>query len=60
MGLGDFADKAKEALGSEKAEEPSDRIISRAADAAKKATGGKLDDRIDDAARKADEAIGNE
>ncbi|MFB2583166.1 Rv0909 family putative TA system antitoxin [Herbiconiux sp. P15] len=52
--------KVKDALKSEKAEEISDKLLDAAASAAKKATGGKHDAKIDEAKAKADRAIGNE
>ena len=53
-------DKVADALKSEKAEEISDKLLDTVADAAKKASGGKHDAKIDEAKAKADRAIGNE
>ncbi|MGO1769260.1 MAG: antitoxin [Microbacterium sp.] len=60
MGLGDFVDKAKDALTSDKAEEISDGLLDKASDAANKVTGDKYSDRIDGARDAADKRIGNE
>ena len=69
MGIDDITKKAQaflkdnkvqDALKSEKAEEISDKLLDTVADAAKKATGGKHDAKIDEAKAKADRAIGNE
>ena len=49
MGLDDLAKKAGDALSSDKAEAISDKALDAAAGAAKKATGGKYDDKIDTA-----------
>ena len=48
MGIGDLTSKAGEALGSDKA-----------ADAAKKATGGKFDSQVEAARDAADSKLGN-
>ncbi|MDO9398022.1 MAG: Rv0909 family putative TA system antitoxin [Herbiconiux sp.] len=53
-------DKVKQALKSEKAEDISDKLLDGVTAAAKKATGGKHDDKIDGARDKADRAVGNE
>ncbi|MFZ6991678.1 antitoxin [Curtobacterium sp. RRHDQ66] len=53
-------DKIEEAVKSEKAEEVSDKIIHGLADGIKKVTGGKFDDKIDDAAANVDKHVGNE
>lgn len=58
MGLGDLTNKATEALGSDKVESVSDAALDKAADAAKAATGGKLDSQIDAARKIADDKIG--
>lgn len=58
MGLDDLAKKATDALGSDKAEELSDKVLDAAADAAKKATGGKCDDQIDAARDTVDGKVG--
>lgn len=60
MGLGDFVDKAKDALNSDKAEEVSDNVLDKASDAANKVTGDKFSDKIDDARDAADKHIGND
>ena len=59
MGLGDLTKKASEALGSDKGEEISDKALDAAADAVKKATGGKYDDKVDSARDAADGKLGN-
>lgn len=53
-------DKIEEAVKSDKAEEVSDKIIHGLADGIKKVTGGKFDDKIDDAAANVDKHVGNE
>ncbi|WIE74885.1 Rv0909 family putative TA system antitoxin [Curtobacterium sp. MCSS17_007] len=52
--------KVQDALKSEQAEGVSDKVLGGVADAVKKATGGKYDDKIDDAREQADKRIGNE
>ena len=52
--------KVQDALQSEKAEDVSDKILGGVAEAVKKATGGKYDDKIDGAREQADKRIGNE
>jgi len=52
--------KVQDALKSEQAEGVSDRVLGGVADAVKKATGGKFDDKIDGAREQADERLGNE
>jgi hypothetical protein len=52
--------KVQDALKSEKAEEISDKLLDSVANAAKKATGGKHDAKIDQAKAKADKHVGNE
>ncbi|KTR54395.1 antitoxin [Curtobacterium oceanosedimentum] len=52
--------KVQDALKSEKAEDVSDKVLGGVADAVKKATGGKYDDKIDNARDAADERIGND
>ncbi|AIV40630.1 MULTISPECIES: antitoxin [unclassified Curtobacterium] len=52
--------KVQDALKSEKAEDVSDKVLGGVADAVKKATGGKYDDKIDAAREQADKRIGNE
>jgi hypothetical protein len=46
MGIGDFADTAKDALNSDAAAQFKDQGVDKAADAADKATGGKFSDQI--------------
>jgi hypothetical protein len=67
-GLDDIANKAKEflesdsvkkALKSEQAEDISDKLLDGVADAAKKVTGGKFDEQIEGARKKADGAVGD-
>jgi len=57
MGIGD---KAKDALGGEKAEQASDAGLDRASDMADEKTGGKHGDKLDQARDAADKKIGNE
>ena len=52
--------KVQDALKSEKAEGVSDKVLDGVADAVKKATGGKHDDKIDGARSTADKHLGNE
>ncbi|PZF58773.1 antitoxin [Curtobacterium sp. MCSS17_008] len=52
--------KVQDALKSEKAEGVSDKVLDGVADAVKKATGGKHDDKIDGARDQADKHIGNQ
>ena len=52
--------KVKDALNSEQAEGVSDKLLDGVAGAAKKATGGKFDDKIDGARDEADKRVGNE
>lgn len=52
--------KVQDALKSEQAEGVSDKILGGVADAVKKATGGKYDEKIDNAREQADKRIGNE
>ncbi|QTX05857.1 Rv0909 family putative TA system antitoxin [Agromyces archimandritae] len=53
-------DKVQDALKSEQAEDISDKIMDGVAGAAKKVTGGKFDEQIDDARENVDKHIGNE
>ena len=53
-------DKVKDALSSQQAEDISDKVLDGVADAAKKVTGGKFDDRIEDARDAADKRVGDE
>ena len=52
--------KVKDALSSEQAEGISDTLLDGVADAAKKATGGKFDDKIEGARDQADKRVGND
>ena len=51
--------KVKDALSSEQAEGISDKLLDGVADAAKKATGGKFDDKIEGARDQADKRVGD-
>ena len=51
--------KVQDALKSEQAEDVSDKILGGVADAVKKATGGKYDDKIDKAGDAADGKVGH-
>lgn len=55
MGLGDIADKGKDAM---KNEGTSDKALDGAEKAADKATGGKHDEQIDSARDQADKRVG--
>ena len=55
-GLGDLADKGKDAI---KNEGTSDKVLDGAENAADKATGGKHGDQIDSARDQADKRIGD-
>ena len=59
MGLGDLTSRAGEVLGSDKGEAVTDQALDKAADAAKKATGGKLDSQIEAARDVADSRLGS-
>lgn len=59
MGLGDLTSRAGEVLGSDKGEAVTDQALDKAADAAKKATGGKLDSQIEAARDAADSRLGS-
>lgn len=59
-GLGGFADKAKDALQSEQAEEISDNILDGAEDLANKVTDGKFADQVEGVRDEADKHVGNE
>jgi len=52
--------KVKDALSSEQAEGISDKLLDGVADAAKKATGGKFDDKIEGARDQADKRVGSD
>ncbi|QQD75468.1 antitoxin [Curtobacterium sp. YC1] len=52
--------KVQDALKSERAEGVSDKVLGGVADAVKKATGGKYDEKIDGARDAADKKLGNE
>ncbi|MGN6425258.1 Rv0909 family putative TA system antitoxin [uncultured Leifsonia sp.] len=53
-------DRVKDALSSQQAEDISDKVLDGVADAAKKVSGGKFDDRIEDARDAADKRVGDE
>ncbi|MCU1406898.1 MAG: antitoxin [Glaciihabitans sp.] len=68
-GLGDLGKKAqgllgdkrvKDALGSQKAEDISDKLLDSGSNAAKKASGGKFDSQIDGARDQGDKHVGNQ
>ena len=59
MGLDDLKAKAEGLASSEKVESVSDAALDKAADAAKKATGGKFDDKVDAARDAIDDKLGN-
>lgn len=52
--------KVKEALDSQQAEDISDKLLDRVADAASTVTGGTFDKQIDGAKNAADNAVGTE
>ena len=58
MDLGGLADKAKNALNSEKGEQQSDSVLDKAAQFADERTGGTHDAQIDKARELADQHIG--
>ena len=60
MGLDDLATKAGDARSSDMAEASSDKALDAAAGAAKTATGGKYDDKIDAARDAVDGKLGTE
>lgn len=60
MGLDDLKKKAEGVVSSDKVEETSDKVLDKAAEAAKKVTGGKFDSQVDSARDAADKAIGND
>jgi len=53
-------DKVKEALGSQKAEDVSDKLLDSLSDTVKKTSGGKFDGQIDGARDSADKKVGND
>ena len=53
-------DRVKDALSSQQAEDISDKVLDGVADAAKKVSGGKFDDRIEDARDAANKRVGDE
>lgn len=59
MGIDDLKSKAGGLLGSEKVESVSDTALDKAADAAKKATGGKFDSQVDATRDAIDAKLGN-
>ncbi|HLR44078.1 MAG TPA: Rv0909 family putative TA system antitoxin [Brevibacterium sp.] len=59
MGLGDFADKAKDAVSNnEKLQEAGEQGLDKAADAANNATGDKFSDQVDQGREAASDALG--
>lgn len=60
MGLGDIANKGKDALNGDKGEQISDQGLDRAADAAGKRAGEQHQDKVQQARDQADKRIGNE
>lgn len=60
MGLGDFADKAKDAVNSEQAEGVTDNALDKGADFANDKTGGKFEDQVNQGRDAADGKLGNE
>lgn len=60
MGLGDFADKAKDAVKSEKAEGVSDDVLDKGADFANDKTGGKFEDQVNQGRDAVDGQVGHE
>ena len=58
--LGGLGDKAKEAANSDKGEQATDAGLDKASDAASSASGGKFDEKIDDAGDAADKKIGDQ
>ncbi|MBE6482989.1 MAG: antitoxin [Actinomyces ruminicola] len=60
MGLDDLKKKAEGVVSSDRVEDVSDKVLDKAAEAAKKVTGGKFDSQVDSARDAADKAIGNE
>ncbi|GAB3617191.1 hypothetical protein GCM10027416_17480 [Okibacterium endophyticum] len=52
--------KVQDALKSERAEDISDRVLDGVADAANKVTGGKHEEKINDARESADKRIGDQ
>ncbi|MCK6209620.1 antitoxin [Georgenia sp. EYE_87] len=60
MSVGDFTEKGKDFLGSEKGERTSDDALEKGSDFASDRTGGKYDEHLDKGADAADERIGNE
>jgi hypothetical protein len=60
MGIGGFADKAKDFLDSEQGEQRSDQALDKAAEFADDKSGGKFDNQIDKGRDAADERIGRD
>lgn len=58
--LGEGTEKAKEFLSSDKAEQVTDDILEKGANAVNKATGGKYADKIQDVTEKIDKSVGTE
>lgn len=59
MGLDDLKAKAEGLVSSEKVESVSDAALDKAAEDAKKATGGKFDEKVDAARDAVDDKLGN-
>lgn len=59
MGLGDLTSRAGELLGSDKSEAVTDQVLDKAADAAKKATGGKFDSQVEAVRDTVDSKLGS-
>jgi hypothetical protein len=57
--FGGLADKARDAMNSDKGEQLSDGAIDKAGDAADSATGGKFEDQIDAGQNAADKKVGD-
>lgn len=60
MGIGDFTEKGKDFLDSEKGEQKSDDALERGSDFASEKTGGKYDEHLDKGTGAADRRIGDE
>lgn len=58
--VGENAEKVKEALTSDKAEELSDKVLGSLADVANKLTGGSHSAKVDEIKQKLDESFGND
>lgn len=58
MDLNSLKDQASQALNSDKGEELTDKGLAAAAEMIKKATGGRMDEQIDQARQVADDRLG--